>query len=161
MEHLWAPWRMTYLSEGGPPMTDCIFCAKVKQPDAAEQILYRGLTCFVVLNRYPYNNGHLMVVPYLHVPTLEVLDDIASLELMQLVRRSLAALRAEYHPEGFNLGVNEGSIAGAGVAGHVHLHIVPRWGGDTNYMTAVGGTRVIPEALDETYARLRPYFEGE
>lgn len=153
---------MAYLRRSEPPGTErgCIFCTKLRQADADEHILYRGERCFVVLNRYPYNNGHLMVVPYLHVPTLEQLDDETSLELMRLVRVALQALRTEYNPQGFNIGVNEGTVAGAGVAEHVHLHIVPRWGGDTNYMSIVGETRVIPEWLDETYARLRPRFEA-
>lgn len=160
MDHLWAPWRMTYLCNGGTPETGCIFCQKVQVADVEEHILYRGDTCYVVLNRYPYSNGHLMVVPYCHVPTLEALDDPTALELMTLVRRSLHALRQVYNPQGFNLGVNEGAVAGAGVAGHVHLHIVPRWGGDTNYMTVVGETRVIPETLETTYTRLRPLFDA-
>jgi ATP adenylyltransferase len=115
---------------------------------------------FITLNRYPYNNGHVMVVPYLHTPSLESLDDETSLELMTLVRRTLHILRDSYHPDGFNLGVNEGSIAGAGIAGHVHFHIVPRWSGDVNYMSAVGEVRVIPEMLDDTYQRLKPYYEA-
>ncbi len=101
-----------------------------------------------------------MVVPYLHTPSLESLDDETSLELMTLVRRTLHILRDSYHPDGFNLGVNEGSIAGAGIAGHVHFHIVPRWSGDVNYMSAVGEVRVIPEMLDDTYQRLKPYYEA-
>ncbi len=149
---------MAYLKQGGAPIVGCIFCSKLDVDDAAEHILYRGAHNYVVLNRYPYNNGHLLIVPDAHVASLEALDDAAALELMQLVQQSLRALRAVYHPQGINLGVNEGSAAGAGVAGHVHLHIVPRWSGDANYMTVVGEVRVIPELLDDTYAALRPYF---
>ena len=129
------------------------------QEDADEHVLYRGNRCFVVLNRFPYNNGHLMVVPYAHTGQLEDLDDETLLEMMQLVRHSLRILRQVYDPSGFNVGVNEGSAAGAGVAEHVHLHIVPRWDGDSNFMTVVGGTRVIPESLDDTYATFRPLFD--
>jgi ATP adenylyltransferase len=113
----------------------------------------------VILNRYPYTNGHLMVVPYDHVPSPEEMDSEALLEWMALTQLSLGVLKEAYSPEGFNLGVNIGEVSGAGVAGHVHLHVVPRWGGDTSYMTVTAQTRVIPEWLDETYARLRPLFD--
>ncbi len=151
---------MAYLRRTEPQELEsgCLFCRKQRQEDAIEHILYRGERCFVLLNRYPYNNGHLMVVPYVHVPSLELLDDDTALELMRLTRVALRVLRNEYHPQGFNIGVNEGGVAGAGVADHVHLHVVPRWGGDSNYMSVIGETRVIPEWLDETYARLRPRF---
>jgi len=153
---------MAYLRRSEPANAEraCLFCLKQRQADPAEHILYRGEHCFILLNRYPYNNGHLMVVPYAHVPSLEYLDDEVSLELMRLARAALQILRAEYAPQGFNIGVNEGAVAGAGVAEHVHLHIVPRWGGDSNYMSVIGETRVIPEWLDETYARLLPRFEA-
>jgi ATP adenylyltransferase len=113
-----------------------------------------------MLNRYPYNNGHLMVVPYRHTSSLEYLDDETSLEVMMLLRHSLRILREIYHPQGFNLGVNEGHAGGAGVVEHVHLHIVPRWKSDANYMSVVGETRVMPELLNDSYARLRPYFDA-
>ena len=160
MKQLWAPWRMPYLRGENPKVDGCMFCEKLKSADAEEHILYRGVRCFVVLNRFPYSNGHMMVVPYRHTERLEELDDETSLELMQLVRHSLTFLREAYHPDGFNVGVNEGSAAGAGVAEHVHLHIVPRWRGDANYMTVIGETRVIPESLDDTYATFRPYFDA-
>lgn len=136
----------------------CLFCVKPQLDDAEAHIVHRGPLCYVILNRFPYNNGHLMVVPYLHVATLEELDEGSAAELMALTQVSLRVLRTAYNPEGFNLGMNIGGIAGAGVAGHIHLHIVPRWGGDTNYMTTVGETRVIPELLNQTYERLKPLF---
>lgn len=136
----------------------CLFCLKPQLADAEAHIVHRGPLCYVILNRFPYNNGHLMVVPYLHVATLEELDEESAAELMALTQVSLKVLRTAYNPEGFNLGMNIGGIAGAGVAGHIHLHIVPRWGGDTNYMTTIGETRVIPELLNQTYERLKPLF---
>ncbi len=160
MDYLWAPWRMPYLKAEHSPMEGCIFCEKINQPDAEEHILYRGETCFVMLNRYPYSNGHMMIVPYAHVPSVQALDDDVLLEMLHLVRECLCILRKVDQPHGFNIGVNEGRAAGAGIAEHVHLHIVPRWSGDANYMTVVGHTRVIPEGLDTTYARLKPHFEN-
>ena len=160
MKQLWAPWRMSYLRGEHAKVEGCVFCHKLAQEDAVEHVLYRGERCFVVLNRFPYNNGHLMVVPYVHTGLLEDLDDETLLEMMQLVRHSLRLLRQVYNPGGFNVGVNEGSAAGAGVAEHVHLHVVPRWDGDANYMTVIGGTRVIPESLDDTYATFRPLFDA-
>ena len=134
---------------------ECIFCAKpVEQRDAENFILYRGQHGFIILNAYPYNNGHLLVVPYAHVPTLEQLDDATSAELLLLARRSLAALRRAMSPEGYNVGVNIGRAAGAGIADHVHMHVVPRWGGDTNFMPVVGSVRLIPELLETTYRNL-------
>ena len=137
----------------------CLFCVKPRSQDAEAHILHRGSRCYVILNRFPYNNGHLMVVPYAHVASLEDLDPEALAELMALTQLSLRVLREAYTPQGFNVGMNIGSVAGAGVAEHIHLHVVPRWGGDTNYMTTVSQTRVIPEWLDQTYERLRPLFE--
>lgn len=160
MKQLWAPWRMPYLRGENTKVNGCLFCHKLTQDDAAEHILYRGAHCFVMLNRYPYNNGHMMVVPYMHTGLLEDLDDETLLEMIQLVRHCLRVLRSVYQPHGFNVGVNEGSAAGAGVAEHVHLHIVPRWDGDTNYMTVIGETRVMPETLDDTYATFRPLFDA-
>jgi len=137
----------------------CIFCAKVTAPDENEHVLCRGRSAYITLNRYPYNNGHLMVIPYSHAPSLEQLDTATLTELMLLTNRGLAVLRQAYHPDGFNIGVNVGQAAGAGIADHVHIHIVPRWNADTNFMPIVGETRVIPETLDQTYARLRPLFD--
>ncbi len=154
---------MAYLTgEDRRPVEGCIFCNKIAAgDDAVEHIVFRGRAAYVTLNRYPYNNGHLMVVPYAHVASFEALDEAAQLEVMQLLNRSLGALRRVYHPDGFNVGANLGSVAGAGVADHVHLHVVPRWGGDTNFMPVVGDTRVIPETLDQTYERLRKAWTAD
>lgn len=159
MSYLWTPWRMPYLRGEEPLPEECLFCIKPTGEDTEAHILHRGALCYVILNRFPYNNGHLMVVPYAHVPTLETLNAPTATELMLLVQRSLSVLREAYNPQGFNVGVNIGEAAGAGVVGHVHLHVVPRWSGDSNYMTAIGQTRVIPEWLEQTYARLRPLFD--
>lgn len=160
MKQLWAPWRMTYLSGEHKPAAGCIFCEKLNHSDAEEHVLFRGAYSYVTLNRFPYSNGHLMVVPYAHAPSMENLDDDTALEMMVLVRHALRILRAAYKPSGFNLGVNEGSAAGAGVAEHVHFHIVPRWHNDANYIAVIGETRVIPELLEDTYTRLRPPFDA-
>jgi len=159
MRQLWAPWRMTYLRGEHQPMDDCIFCEKLTHADEQEHILYRGKLCYVTLNRFPYTMGHLLVVPYVHTGLFEALDDATTLELMQLVRHGIHILREVYAPHGFNLGVNEGSAAGAGIAEHLHMHIVPRWADDANYMTVVGETRIIPDSLESTYAALRSLFE--
>jgi ATP adenylyltransferase len=153
MERLWTPWRMEYImsdKDGG-----CVFCEMLKaDDDEGCLIAHRGQKAFVVLNRYPYNNGHLMVVPYDHVDTLEDLDGDTLLELMQLVNKGMAALRQIMSPDGFNIGVNLGKSAGAGIDDHVHVHVVPRWEGDTNFMAVLAGTRMVPEMLDSTCSRL-------
>ncbi len=149
-ERLWAPWRLEYIK--GPKPDECIFCTKpAEDDDRATYIVRRGEHCFAILNAFPYNNGHLMVAPYRHVPSIEELDDAALLELMTLAQSGLGALRSAYGPEGFNLGINQGKVAGAGVEHHVHLHVVPRWGADTNFMPVVGHTRVLPQSLDASY----------
>jgi ATP adenylyltransferase len=159
MDHLWTPWRMLYI-QSHSTHTDCIFCEMAEaKDDAAKHVLVRGRHAFVVLNLYPYNNGHLMVAPYAHIASLEDLDNPTLTELMALTRRALRVLRAAYRPEGFNIGVNIGRVAGAGVADHVHQHIVPRWNGDTSYITTLGQTRVIPEWIDQTYAHLREVWQ--
>ncbi len=150
---------MPYLQGDEHSPESCLFCAKPQTEDAEAHIVHRGRFCYVLLNRFPYNNGHLMVVPYAHVATLEVLDVATLNEFTALTQRSLQALREAYEPEGFNMGMNIGSVAGAGIADHIHLHVVPRWGGDTNYMTTTCDTRIIPEWLDQTYERLRPLFD--
>ncbi|MDY7080460.1 MAG: HIT domain-containing protein [Chloroflexota bacterium] len=159
MSHLWTPWRMAYLQGEEPLPEGCLFCLKSQAEDAEAHIVHRGRFCYVTLNRFPYNNGHLMIVPDVHVATLGDVNAETLAELMALVQLSLQVLQAAYDPQGFNVGMNIGAVAGAGVAEHIHLHIVPRWGGDTNYMTTLGGTRVIPEWLEQTYERLRPLFE--
>jgi ATP adenylyltransferase len=154
MQYLWSPWRMAYLRNETPSgnSAGCIFCDKpAEHNDPENLIVRRGHLAYVILNRYPYNNGHLMVVPYQHVSTLEALGAPVLGELMLLAKQALTALRGMYHPQAFNLGVNIGTAAGAGIADHVHLHVVPRWAGDSNFMTTVASTRVIPEDLGETY----------
>jgi ATP adenylyltransferase len=159
MDRLWTPWRMQYI-QSHSTHAGCVFCEMVEaKDDAANHVLVRGQHAFVVLNLYPYNNGHLMVAPYAHVASLEDLDDPTLAELMSLTRRALHVLRAAYQPEGFTIGFNIGRVAGAGVADHVHQHIVPRWNGDTSYITTLGQTRVIPELIDQTYAHLREVWQ--
>jgi ATP adenylyltransferase len=151
---LWAPWRLDYIK--GPKPEECIFCTKPRLgDDESVHIVDRGRRCFTMLNTYPYNNGHLMVAPYEHLASIEDLDAEVLSEVMQLARRSLVALRHAYGPDGFNLGINQGKIAGAGFDDHVHLHVVPRWGGDTNFMPVIGSTRVLPESLDGSFHDLR------
>jgi ATP adenylyltransferase len=139
----------------GPKAPHCVFCQKLAAgDDQTEHILLRGQACYITLNKYPYNNGHLLIVPYAHVPSLEDLSTETLTEMMLLVNKGIAALRMAMRPQGFNVGANLGKIAGAGIEAHVHLHVVPRWGADTNFMTVVGETRTIPESLDQTYASL-------
>ena len=163
MEHLWSPWRMAYLrnEDASADPGGCIFCDLPAQNDDAKTlIVHRGRLAYVILNRYPYNNGHMLVVPYQHVPSLENLDPAGLAEMMQLVNETLAALRGMYGAESFNVGANIGAAAGAGIAGHVHMHVVPRWPGDTNFMTTLAATRVIPEDLQETHRLARQHWPG-
>ncbi len=144
---------------GNNKVDGCVFCAVQEQVDSAENlIVFRGAYAFVILNRYPYTSGHLMVIPYVHKPNLEELDPESRAEMMELTSRCTTVLSAVYKPQGFNIGVNIGEAAGAGVKEHVHIHIVPRWIGDTNFMSAVGQTRVLPEALEDTYRRVKEAF---
>lgn len=157
MRWLWAPWRLQYIKSG--ESKECIFCAKLESRDDRDDlVLFRGKTCFVVMNLYPYNTGHLMVAPYRHVPDLEGLNQDELYELMELMRESMNILKRVLNPEGFNVGANIGRIAGAGVEGHLHFHIIPRWAGDTSFITIVGETRVIPELLTDTYDKLVVHF---
>ena len=145
---------------GGKQARGCIFCDKLAEGrDAQNLILHRGEQAFILLNLYPYNSGHAMVAPYLHTADLGALSAEVSADLWALTQRCVEALSAEYHPQGYNLGMNLGRTAGAGVPDHLHLHIVPRWDGDTNFMPVLAETKVMPETPDQTYARLRPYFE--
>lgn len=158
MDVLWAPWRMDYIlsneKDGG-----CIFCAgDERKGDEGRLILYVGSKTMVMMNRFPYINGHLLVAPLKHVPGIEHLTDEENLDLLLMVRNSIGILRKVMNPEGFNVGMNLGKVAGAGVEEHMHFHIVPRWNGDTNYMTVLGEVRVIPEHINETYKKLKPYF---
>jgi ATP adenylyltransferase len=161
MNYLWAPWRMPYLKND---LTDndseCIFCVKTNtENDAAEHILYRDKHCFVTLNLYPYTNGHLLIVPYTHTGQLEDLSAEVAAGMMLTAQKAVHVLREAYQPEAYNMGINQGAAAGAGVVEHLHMHIVPRWKGDTNYMTVVGETRVIPEWIDETYRHLKTLWD--
>jgi len=156
-ERLWAPWRLEYIR--GPKADECIFCRAIEAGDDEKySVVHRGERAFVILNTYPYNNGHVMIAPYVHEPTLEPLDDTTLLEMMQLVKRSIAALRSVYSPEGFNIGINQGQVAGAGIEEHVHQHVVPRWGGDTNFMPVLGNARVLPQSLADSWRELRSAF---
>jgi len=158
LERLWTPWRLAYVSGGGESSA-CVFCTAPDDENAAPLILFRGVTCFVILNLFPYNNGHLMVVPRRHVATLGDTSPEERAEIMELTRIAEAALGEAYGPHGMNMGINLGKPAGAGVLDHLHMHVVPRWNGDTNFMTVVGQTRVLPEELPATADKLRPLFE--
>ncbi len=159
MNHLWAPWRMAYIKGERTVVDGCIFCKAAESDDAEQHIVHRSQHVYVILNRFPYNNGHLMVIPYAHVASQEALPPEALLDMMQTVNRALAALRKAYSPPAFNLGANLGTAAGAGIAEHYHFHIVPRWAGDANFMTAVGDTRVIPANLEDTWRDLRAAWD--
>lgn len=152
MKILWAPWRIKYILG---KKEKCIFCDKVKNNNDRENyVLLRGKDGFVMLNTFPYNNGHLMVAPYRHVPDLDGLEKNELGELMGLVKKSTQILKKALNPEGFNVGINMGKVAGAGVEGHIHIHIVPRWEGDSSFISTVGDTKIIPESLDDTYKKL-------
>jgi ATP adenylyltransferase len=159
VETLWSPWRHEYINGSGPdkPNPGCIFCIAKQDPtqDQHKLVVHRGDASFVMLNRYPYTSGHLMIAPYAHIDSLTGASKAATDEMMDLAKRCERALREVYKPQGFNLGMNLGQVAGAGVADHIHLHILPRWGGDTNFMSTVAETRVLPEDLAMTYQRLR------
>ena len=161
MQRLWSPWRSQYIASGVDSYgKGCVFCSIVVDPDndASHFVLHRGEHTFVLLNLYPYITGHLMIVPYLHTSEFDSVPKEITDEMMDLAKRSQAALRQVYSPSGFNLGMNLGSAAGAGIADHIHIHVLPRWSGDTNFMTTVGDSRVIPEALDVTYSKLLAKF---
>ncbi|MGC8856928.1 MAG: HIT family protein [Anaerolineae bacterium] len=150
---------MTYI-ENHTKEEGCIFCKAVSMPDGPENLIaYRGQLAYVILNRYPYTSGHVMVVPYQHQSTLEALDPATRAEMIELTARSMTVLRNIYHPQAFNMGANIGEAAGAGVKEHIHIHIVPRWSGDTNFMSTLANTRVLPEALEDTYYRIRDEFQ--
>src|SRR5437764_11568557 len=153
MEKLWAPWRMTYVQIEKP--TGCIFCEKPGAADHRnELVLFRGREGFIVMNLFPYNNGHLMVAPYRHTADLSGLTSSEQAELMDLTTFCTRLLEEAFHPEGYNLGMNLGQTAGAGVADHLHMHVVPRWNGDTNFMPVIAETKVLPDALFASYDRL-------
>jgi ATP adenylyltransferase len=160
MERLWTPWRLGYVTEASTVAPGCIFCDALARGDAEPLLVHRGRTAFVLLNKFPYNNGHLMVVPNRHVGWLAQLNAEELSEFMQLARQAEIALAAVYRPHGFNMGLNLGKSAGAGVLDHLHLHVVPRWNGDTNFISVVGETRILPEELPQTAARLREAFSA-
>lgn len=157
MNNIWAPWRIEYIlspKDGGCFLCDMFALAE----DRAHRILFRGATCAVVMNRYPYTGGHLMIAPYRHVEGLDGMTADEKSEMLELADRSVRILKDKMSPQGFNLGINLGGAAGAGLKDHIHLHVVPRWIGDTNFMPVLGDTTVVPQALDELYDRLRPGF---
>ena len=159
MERLYAPWRMAYIEQPQKPKasaTGCVFCdAAASTDDTANLIVHRGEAAFVILNKFPYNNGHLLVVPYLHTAALADLSDAATAEILTLAKTAQAALGKAMHPEGYNLGMNLGTAAGAGIADHLHLHVVPRWNGDTNFMPVLTDVKVMPDALEHSCLLLR------
>jgi ATP adenylyltransferase len=154
MDHLWTPWRYAYVT-GADRTNSCIFCDAPKASDEEARIVHRGTHCYIILNTYPYTNGHVMIVPYAHLDELHKLPADAAAEMMALTQRMESALRPLYHPDGVNLGMNIGKAAGAGVAGHIHMHILPRWVADANFVSVIGETRVLPESLDVTWKRIR------
>lgn len=163
MDTLWAPWRMKYIQNVDKvDDNECIFCKKPslpKEKDRDNLLLFRGKKCFVLMNLYPYNNGHLMIIPYLHTSDILSLDKETSGELWELLCKSREILTKSINPDAFNIGMNIGRVAGAGIDQHIHMHIVPRWNGDTNFMPAIGKTKVISQSLEDTYDTLYPYFQ--
>jgi ATP adenylyltransferase len=156
-QRIWAPWRLPYVK--GDKTSECIFCAKpAADDDEASFIVHRGERCFVILNTFPYTNGHLMVAPFEHIGALQDLDGDALVEMMDLARSAMTRLDDVYAPEGYNVGFNQGRVAGAGFEHHIHVHVVPRWGGDTNFMPVLGDTRVMPQTLEASYEALRGGF---
>jgi len=154
MDYLWTPWRYAYVSTA-EKSAGCVFCDAVKAGDDRKVlIVYRGQHCFVILNRYPYTPGHVMIVPYAHLDELRKLSTDAAQEMMELSQRMESVLRELYRPDGVNLGMNIGKAAGAGIAGHIHMHVLPRWVADANFVSVVGETRILPEALEETWKRM-------
>jgi ATP adenylyltransferase len=158
MDFLFSPWRYTYVT-GAPAPGECVFCRILKsRNDEQNFVIQRGAHCFVLLNTFPYTSGHAMVVPYEHLDELQKLPPDAAGEMMAMTQKLEGVLRELYRPDGINLGMNVGKAAGAGVAGHIHMHILPRWFGDVNFMAAIGETRVLPEALETTYKRIQSKF---
>ncbi len=158
MDYLWTPWRYRYITEAAPE-PGCVFCRiAASNNDETDLVVHRSELNFIVLNRYPYTSGHAMVIPNEHTATLETLDEAAAREMMRLTQRLEAAVRKVYRPEGVNVGMNIGKAAGAGVAGHIHMHVLPRWTADSNFAAVIGETRVLPEELPVTWKRLRGEF---
>ncbi|HVF88726.1 MAG TPA: HIT domain-containing protein [Blastocatellia bacterium] len=161
MEHIWSPWRYKYIASAGRE-PGCVFCRAINDNDDLERlVVHRGQMNFVILNLFPYTSGHLMIVPYEHAASLAEVSPETTSEMMELAKRAQRALEAEYNPDGFNVGMNLGRSAGAGVADHLHLHVVPRWTGDANFVSIIGETRVLPEDLPTTYDKLKKRFDGQ
>ncbi|GAB4438204.1 MAG: HIT domain-containing protein [bacterium] len=159
MEHIYAPWRKDFIENKEKKEEGCIFCNRIKTGVSLESlVVYKGAHSFVILNKYPYNNGHVMVVPYKHTSELSALAEDERSDLIENVKEAVEKLKEAYNPQGFNIGMNLGSVAGAGIAEHLHWHIVPRWGGDTNFMPVTAGTKVLHEMLEDTYKKLHPLF---
>lgn len=160
MKRLWASWRMKYISSADK-QPGCAFCEALNKEDSSENlIVHRGKNSLIILNKYPYTSGHLMVAPLAHVANIEELDAETGNEIFQLITHSTTTLKMVYQPEGFNIGANLGQAAGAGIPGHLHFHIVPRWNGDTNYMSTIGEIRVIPEDIEVTYKRIKEQLQN-
>jgi ATP adenylyltransferase len=159
-ERIWAPWRLAYVKGAAKDSEqECIFCSKPREDDdRANLIVHRGERCFVILNLYPYTNGHLMVAPFEHLAGIQDLPAETTAEMMALAQRAIEVLAVKYEPHGFNVGFNQGRVAGAGVEHHIHMHVVPRWGGDTNFMPVLAETRVMPQTLEQTYDALSGEF---
>lgn len=159
MKQLWAPWRIEYIL--GPKPDECVFCLPDHtDEDAGRLVLYRGSQCFVIMNKFPYNNGHLMVCPYRHVMALEDLTAAETTEMMRLLQECVVILKEHFHCEGINIGLNLGEAAGAGIREHLHFHLVPRWNGDSSFMAVMDEARTIPQHLRDTYAQLLPRFQN-
>ena len=153
MKRLWAPWRIKFVQS---KIKGCVFCGVQQEPDGSGNlVIFRGKRCFVVMNRYPYTTGHLLVVANQHLDSLEDLDADSRAEMMELATRAMVVIRSVYQPKAFNVGANIGEAAGAGIIGHIHMHVVPRWTGDSNFMLTLADTKVMPEALEDSYNRLR------
>jgi ATP adenylyltransferase len=161
MKFIWSPWRMMYI-QSHRQETVCVFCAEAARNDGPQNLIFhRGQRAYGILNRYPYTSGHLMLVPYAHEPTLSALDPGTRSELMELANQAIDVLQQVYNPQGFNVGINIGEAAGAGITEHIHVHVVPRWGGDTNFMSSLAQTRVLPESLEETYHRVKQAWQAQ
>ena len=162
MDYIWTPWRYQYIATADRSHDGCVFChAPAAGDDERMLIVHRGKKNYIILNRYPYTSGHALIVPYVHIGTLPDLEPSAGAEMMEMAQTLERALESLYHPQGYNLGMNIGGAAGAGIAGHLHMHILPRWTGDTSFMTTVGETRLEPEDLSITYQRLRQALESQ
>jgi ATP adenylyltransferase len=157
---IWAPWRLAYVKDASKDIEEeCVFCAKpAAGDDEASLIVHRGEHCFVILNLYPYTNGHLMVAPFEHIGRIQELPAETVTEMMTLAQQAMDGLEQVYDPQGYNVGFNQGRVAGAGVERHIHLHVVPRWGGDTNFMPVIADTKVMPQTLEESFAALKGAF---